>query len=109
MGFEIKLNTGDVGEVWLRGCGDGTVEMCKWETLKPLKDQDKSIVREGLVPFKYYASIEQAMEKVIRMRVGSSQAATLKELVQTIKAIRSDLHKELGIALKSQGDTPTKE
>jgi hypothetical protein len=95
MAFEIKINTGEAGEVWLRGCSDGTVEMCKWETLKPLKDQDPNEVREGLVPFKYYADISQAMNKVMRMRIGSANATTLTELISEVRNIRKDLQKEL--------------
>lgn len=95
MGFAIKMNTGEAGEVWLRGCEDGCVEMCRMETIAA-NVKKGTAEREALVPFKYYANIEQAINKIISMRIASSKATTLKALLDDIKAIRAGINKELG-------------
>lgn len=93
MGFQIEVKTGDAGPVTLRGCDDGTVEFCKWgEVIDP----KTKVKRAALIAFKYYASIEQAFDKVFRMRVASAEATTLKELVQEIRRIRQDIKTEMG-------------
>lgn len=94
MGFEIELKTGEAGNVILRGCGDGTVEMCRWQDTKDPKTKQPVTI---LVPFKYYASIEQAFERVAKMRIGSSTASDIKELIHAIRGIRSDIKKEMGV------------
>lgn len=82
------------GPVTLRGCSDGTVEMCAW---KEEKDKDTGEMVSRLVPFKWFANISQAFDRVARMRVASANAATLKELVAEIKKIREDIKHELSV------------
>lgn len=88
MGFEIEVDAGSEGKLWLRGCPDGTVELCKWGniTVKPGEPS-----REGLCAFKYYANPSQAFDKVFRMKVASCDAKSLQELVTEIKKIRKEL------------------
>jgi len=93
MGFQIVVKTGDAGEVTLRGCADGTVEFCKWQDVK---DPVTKVVTPTLVAYKWYASIVQAFERVARMRVASAAARDLSELVAAVKAIRSDIKREMG-------------
>lgn len=95
MGFEIEVKTGEMGPLWLRGCSDGCVEMCKKGIIKTKDQPDK----EGLIAFKYYASVEQAFDRVFRMRLASSEAKTLKELIFNIKAIRAEIKQEMGMLL----------
>lgn len=93
MSFQITVNTGEEGNVILRGCSDGTTEFCKWIDDK---DKDTGIVTPRLTAYKYYASPEQAFNKIARMRIGSSTATSLQELVEAIKNIRKDIKKEMG-------------
>lgn len=100
MGFTIEVKTGDMGPLTLRGCADGTVEMCKWGEST---NSETKVKTPALIAFKYYASIEQAFDRVFRMRVASSHAATLKELVADIKRIRVDIKEEMGAADWTRG------
>ena len=93
MGFQIECKTGDAGPVTLRGCSDGTVEFCKWVEQK---DKDTGEMKPVLVPYKFYANIVQAFDRIARMRIASAQANDLKELVAAIKVIRFDIQKEMG-------------
>jgi len=93
MGFQIEVNTGEAGPVVLKGCPDGTVAFCKWQEVK---DRNTKEVKPVLVEFKWYASIEQAFQKVARMRVCSASANDIKGLVEAIRAIRDDIKKEMG-------------
>lgn len=93
MSFQIEVKTGDAGTVIMRGCADGTVEFCKWgET----NHKETGSVRAQLVPYKFYANIEQAFNRILSMRVSSYEADNIKDLVQGIRAIRADIHKEMG-------------
>lgn len=96
MGFEIEVKTGE-GTVWLRGDTSGGVEMCK---MGEITDPKTKVTRTGLIAFKWFASIVQAFDRVARMRVSNSNASTLKELVDGIKAIREDIKLEMGILIK---------
>ena len=93
MAFQIETNTGDAGPVTLRGCSDGTVEFCKWVEQK---DKDTGEMKPVMIPYKFYANIQQAFDRIARMRIASAQANDLKELVTAIKAIRLDILKEMG-------------
>lgn len=97
MGFQIEVSTGDAGPVVMRGCEDGTIEFCKWQVKKD-KETGEETGRE-LVAYKWYASLEQAWERVFRMRVCSSNAATIKELVQAVKQTRAEIRAELGLGV----------
>ena len=92
MGFQIECKTGEMGPVTLRGCSDGTVEMCAWRDVKQSDGSHLPI----LTPIKYYASIEQAFDRIARMRIASAEATTLAELVKEIKRIRVDIKEEMG-------------
>lgn len=98
MGFTIDVKTGEEGIVTLRGCSDGTTEFCKWSDVKEKdKETGEITITSQLVAYKYFASIEQAFNKIARMRIGSSNATTLNELATEIKNIRKDIQKELGV------------
>lgn len=93
MAFQITCNTGDAGPVVLRGCSDGSVEFCKW-----IEQKDKATgeMKPILVAYKFYANIQQAFDRIARMRIASAQANDLKELVAAIKQIRKDILFEMG-------------
>lgn len=95
MGFQVEVKTGDAGPVVLRGCADGTVEFCRWAEVIDPKTKIKG---PQLVPYKWYASIEQAFERVFRMRVASYDAQNIKDLVAGIREIRAEIKKEMGIS-----------
>jgi hypothetical protein len=96
--FQIDVKTGEEGIVTLKGCSDGTVEFCKWVERKDKdKDTGEITVTPYLEPYKFYASVEQAFAKIARMRIGSSTATSLQELVEAIKQIRLDIKKEMGV------------
>jgi len=92
--FQIEVNTGEEGIIVLRGTSDGTVEFCKWINDK---DKDTGDITPRLIAYKYYADISQAFNKIARMRIGSSTATSIAELVGAIKQIRLDIQKEMGI------------
>jgi len=91
--FQIEVKTGEEGIITLRGTSDGTVEFCKWIDDK---DKDTGVVTPRLTAYKYYADISQAFNKIARMRIGSSNATSLAELMEAIKQIRLDIKKEMG-------------
>ena len=93
--FVIEIKTGDAGPVTLRGCSDGTVEMCGWKEAK----QDDGTYKSSLIAFKWFASIEQAFNRVARMRVSSYDAKNIADLVKGVKAIREDINREMGVLL----------
>jgi hypothetical protein len=98
MGFQIEICTGEEGKVTLRGCSDGTVEFCKWTERKEKdKETGEITITPYLEPYKFYADASQAFSKIARMRIGSSNATSLQELVEAIKQIRLDIKKEMGI------------
>lgn len=94
--FEVVVNVGGEEQMCIRGCEDGVVELCKWGTLTATKTQE---AREGWCAYKWYASPEQAFNRVMQMRVGRTMASTLQELVEAIRGIRADIRKELGTAV----------
>lgn len=93
MGFQIEIDTGEAGPQVLRGSADGTVELCQW---REVKDKDTGSIKKILVAYKFYASIEQAFNKVARMRIGSAKAKSIKSLITEIKGIRADIKAEMG-------------
>lgn len=96
--FEVTVNTGEEGKVILRGTSDGTVEFCRWSERKDKnKDTGEITTTPELIAYKYYASPEQAFNKIARMRIGSCNATSLQELVEAIKQIRLDIKKEMGV------------
>lgn len=98
MGFTIKVKTGEEGDVVLRGCSDGTVEFCAWHDVKEKdKETGEITIKPQLVAYKYYASVEQAFNKIARMRIGSATATSLQELTEAIRDIRKDIKREMGV------------
>lgn len=95
MGFEIEVKTGD-GTVWLRGDSSGGVEMCKMGDITDSKTKE---TRQGLIAFKWFASIVQAFDRVARMRVSNTNVSTLHDLVKAINNIRDDIKNEMGVLL----------
>jgi len=95
MGFQIEVKTGAEGKVVLRGCEDGTIEFCQW---RDVKNKDTGLVVPTLTPYKWYTSLEQAFERVFRMRVASADATTIKELVAAVKSIRKEIKEEMGVS-----------
>lgn len=96
--FQIEVKTSAEGTVIMRGCTDGTVELCKWmEKKEKNKDTEEITVTPYLESYAFYASPEQAFNKIARMRVGSCNATSLQELVEAIKQIRLDIKKEMGV------------
>jgi hypothetical protein len=96
--FQIEVSTGEEGKVTMRGCADGTVELCKLVEKKIVnKETEEVTYSPELIAYAYYASIEQAFNKIARMRIGSSNATSLVELTEAIKQIRLDIKQELGV------------
>lgn len=93
MAFIIEVKTGDAGTVIMRGCPDGTVEFCKWGEQTDTATKTK---KPALIPYKFYANIEQAFNRVLSMRVSSYEADNIKDLVQGIRSIRADIKTEMG-------------
>ena len=93
MAFQIEVKTGDAGIVTMRGCSDGTVEFCRWVDCM---DKETKVKTPTLVPYKFYANIEQAFNRILSMRVSSYEASNIKDLVLGIRAIRADIKVEMG-------------
>lgn len=94
--FQIEVKTGEEGNIILRGCSDGCVEFCAWRDVKEKdKDTGEITTKPQLVAYKYYASVEQAFNKIARMRIGSSNATSLQELTEAIRDIRKDIKREM--------------
>ena len=93
MGFlieGIKTRDGD-GSVTIRGCEDGNIEFVKWVVSTNTRTGEDT---SGWAPYKYFASIEMALDKVFRMRVCNRDAKTLEELIVNVKEERASLHEE---------------
>lgn len=93
MGFLIRnIKTRD-GEkvVNFRGCDDGVVEFVR---LSIQTDKETGEEKEVWVGYKFYNSIEAALDKLFRMRVCNRDAETLQELLVNVKEERELLRKE---------------
>lgn len=103
MAFEFKCKTreGD-GEIIIRGTNDGQVEFCR--EVNVLDPETKKPTGEvSLQPFKFFAAIEHAIDKLFRMRVCNRDANSLEELLSNVKEERELLHNEFeGIFPQSQ-------
>ena len=93
MGFQIEVNTGEKGKVVLRGTPEGYVDM---GTMIDMKQKDGSIV-PTFVGFLFFADMAQAFNRVMAMRICSSDATTLADLCKEIKTLRYKLEKEMGV------------
>lgn len=93
MGFLIEgIKTRDAdGVINIRGCDDGTIEYVKWVTSVNSKTGEENA---NWSPYKFYASLEQALDKLFRMRVCNRDAKTLEELIRNVREEREALHEE---------------
>ena len=87
--MEVKVNVGDktyylVNDAYSIALAE-KVSVVNRETGKP---EDK------MVQFKWYADIAQAFKAVLQMKVGVSQAKTLKQLHKAIQDARKELSAE---------------
>jgi len=98
MGFLIKnISVRDEEKViHIRGCNDGYVEF-----VKPVIqiDKDSGVEKEIWVGYAFYTNIEQALDKLFRMRICNRQADTLQELLNNVREEREALHKEFESSL----------
>jgi hypothetical protein len=98
MAFEIKLHIGvkagtDKKEkITIRGADNGTIEFCKTVMMKD-KDGDKV---PTLVPFSFYSSLENAFDKILKLRVCRSDATTLEELLEVFNKETRNLKRMFG-------------
>ncbi len=88
MGFLIEVSTGEDGRLWLRSQDDGTVEFCR---MTDFKDKETGKIKTMPVPYKFYPSIDSALDRLFRMRVNSRNASTLQELLQNVREEREEL------------------
>jgi hypothetical protein len=102
MGFlirNIKTRDGE-GIVNIRGCDDGCVEFVRISMTAEIVDKEKTGNEvELILPYKFYNSIESALDKLFRMRVCNRDATTLQELMQNVKEERELLTTEFSSQL----------
>jgi hypothetical protein len=86
MGFLVKvqIRQGNDGVI-LRGNEDGSVDFVKEI------DSEKGLIYS---PYKYFATIESALDRVFRMRCNNRDAETLQELLANVREERELLKKE---------------
>ena len=65
------------------------------EVRKYTGKQDSKTGKDLYVTHGYYSTVEQAVEKVFRMKLAESQASNLKELSADIKSIKQWLKEQL--------------
>lgn len=70
------------GNLYIEG-DDRNIEVRKYAGRK-----DKKTDKELYTTHGYFKSVEQALDKVIKMKLAESQATTLKELSEDMKATR---------------------
>ena len=86
MGFIIRLKTKcENEEIILRGNDDGTVDF-----VKEVPSKDTFIIQ----PYKFFSSIENAIERIFKMRVNNREASTLQELLINVEQEREELRNE---------------
>jgi len=90
--MQIELTIGEKVVV-LRGNEDGTVDLCHWV---PIRNKEGEMI-DTPIPYKYFASIQSALQRVYEMRVCIRDATTLEKLLEHIKEEREWLRKELGV------------
>lgn len=102
MGFlieGIKTRDGE-GVINIRGCDDGSIEYVKWIVSINGKTGEETA---SWNPYKFYANVYQAIDKLFRMRICNRDAKTLEELLKNVKEERELLHKEFeGILSQSR-------
>lgn len=105
MGFLIEVSTGEDGKLWLRGQDDGNVEFCR---MVDLKDPKTGKMKPTPVPYKFYPTIDSALDKLFRMRVNSRNATTLQELLQNVREEREELRVLFTSEIASKQETKPK-
>ncbi|MGM9986352.1 MAG: hypothetical protein ACI35O_03895 [Bacillaceae bacterium] len=65
------------------------------EVRKYTGKKDAKTGKDLYTTYGYYATVEQAAEKVVRMKLAESQATNLKELSEDIKSIKQWLKEKL--------------
>lgn len=55
------------------------------------KDEESGEMIEGWEPFKYFASLPQALNKLVDIKVRASDARSLKELANDVEAARAEI------------------
>ena len=93
MAFQIAVKVGDKGEMVLRGTPEGYVEL---GTMEPFKQKDGSYIQQ-FVGQHFFADMAAAFNRILAMRICSADATTLEALNASIRAIRAELRKELGV------------
>lgn len=63
-------------------------DLCK---LVQRKDRDTGELVQSWEPFKFFATLEQALNKIIDMKVRASEARTLAELKSAIEEARDEV------------------
>ncbi len=63
-------------------------ELCK---IRREKDKDSGVIVESWEPFKYFASLPQALNRIVDMKVRSSDASDLKQLACDLEAARAEI------------------
>lgn len=84
--MEIKLHDGR-SEIMLRG-NDGTYELC-WP--KKIKDKEAGRVIETFKARRWYSSLPNVFDALLRLKISHSNVRTLEELQKEIVAIRKEL------------------
>lgn len=92
MGFVARMKTRNgTEEIIIRGNEDGTVDF-----VKELNVTDKETGKEKLIlnPYKYFITIDSALERIFRMRCNNRDAETIQEILANVKEERELLRKE---------------
>jgi hypothetical protein len=100
MGFVIKNIRvgGGLDPIHIRGADDGCVEFFK---INKVINKDTGEESEIQASYKFYSSLEAALDKVFRMRVCNRDAKSLEELIANVKEERIALHEEFASTLLS--------
>ena len=83
-----KLKVQIEGDLYIVG-DDQNIEVRTYTGKKDKKTDKDLYVTHG-----YYATVPQALDKVVKMKLAESQAKTLKELSDDIKTIRKWLEEK---------------
>jgi hypothetical protein len=88
MDIQFQLKSGE--QILLRA-DENNYELCR---TRNRTDRKTGKVVEEWEPFKWFASLEQAFNKIIDLKVKASDAHTLDELKQDLIAARQDVSTE---------------
>lgn len=68
-------------------------ELCK---VVSRKDDESGDIVESWTPFKYFASLSQALNKIVDMKIRSSDAVNLKQLAAELESAREEIMEAWG-------------